>query len=328
MTQEEIEDEKAKLSDDQIKDLIEEYHSLKKKVKSISKRWNFLNGALSGYSDYENMKEEIEEWEALDSILTESESELERVKYLLKEQGITKKNHPELFKKKSTSIQQVEPSILIPYRKGEKWGFSDYKKSIIIECIYDEVKTFKNDYAAVKLDANWGYIDVHGNTVIPFYFEEALSFKDDKAVVLFMGNAYEINNKMELNLIDLTPGYKWCFGKETYFQSMDTGSSIIFKNIQISKMSFRDKIFNPLTPFEESLSMFNQRNMVNKAMIPFFEDSKFGYFSADKSILLPAIYDDGYDFEDDFAFVKINNQWGYINKQGIQYWDDNDFSEG
>lgn len=28
---------------------------------------------------------------------------------------------------------------LIPYRKGDKWGFCNRKKEIVIECVYDEI---------------------------------------------------------------------------------------------------------------------------------------------------------------------------------------------
>ena len=142
-----------------------------------------------------------------------------------------------------------------------------------------------------------------------------------------MGNAYEINNKMELRLIEPTSGYKWGVWEDSFYQYMDSGTSITCKILQIPKRSFGDEIFNPEIPDEENLSLFNTLNETKKGMIPFFEDNKFGYFSDDKSIVLPAIYEDGYYFEDDIAFVKINNQWGYINKQGTQYWDDDDSPE-
>ena len=31
---------------------------------------------------------------------------------------------------------------LIPYRKGDKWGFCDRNKKIVVECVYDWARPF------------------------------------------------------------------------------------------------------------------------------------------------------------------------------------------
>ena len=41
---------------------------------------------------------------------------------------------------------------LIPYRKGDKWGFCDKDKNIIILLKYDDVYKFKDGLAKVKLN--------------------------------------------------------------------------------------------------------------------------------------------------------------------------------
>jgi len=84
----------------------------------------------------------------------------------------------------------VETEIkLIPYRKKDKWGFCTSDKWIVIDCIYDQVKFFSNELAAVKLNEKWGYIDDSGLSILPFDFEEALSFTDNTAI----GRFYNLN---------------------------------------------------------------------------------------------------------------------------------------
>ena len=125
-----IEDEKALLSDDQIKDLIEEYLSLKKKLKSVGKRWNFLNNVLSGCENYEKMKEEIEEWEALDSLLTEYQSELDNVICLLEEQGMIEESDSEI-PEKTLKIGIAQITSRVNYDLGnERYKSKDYKDAI------------------------------------------------------------------------------------------------------------------------------------------------------------------------------------------------------
>ena len=47
---------------------------------------------------------------------------------------------------------------LIPYRKGDKWGFCNRKKEIVIECVYDEVGLFKEGLARVEKNKNHNLI--------------------------------------------------------------------------------------------------------------------------------------------------------------------------
>jgi hypothetical protein len=47
---------------------------------------------------------------------------------------------------------------LIPYRKGDKWGFSTFDKIIVIECIYDWVQLFNDERSIVEQNEKYGII--------------------------------------------------------------------------------------------------------------------------------------------------------------------------
>ena len=64
-----------------------------------------------------------------------------------------------------------------------KWGFADTDGTIVIDCQFEDAKSFGQHLAAVKQDGKWGYIDQKGNVVIPCIYEDADSFQNGHAFV-------------------------------------------------------------------------------------------------------------------------------------------------
>jgi hypothetical protein len=105
--------------------------------------------------------------------------------------------------------QQIDPS-LIPYRKGNLWGYANTDKSIIIKPSFNEANWFVAGFAVVKKGSRYGYINKLGKVVIPFKFYSAKPFTygyfDDKGkhtaggkvvknqdTVLFAGASLTVN---------------------------------------------------------------------------------------------------------------------------------------
>ncbi|MEO0233877.1 MAG: WG repeat-containing protein [candidate division WOR-3 bacterium] len=65
-----------------------------------------------------------------------------------------------------------EPPELIPYRKGDKWGFCDRNKKIVIECKYDFVEPFYNGFAIVNINDEVFFINTKGEESEPPSTEE------------------------------------------------------------------------------------------------------------------------------------------------------------
>lgn len=83
---------------------------------------------------------------------------------------------------------------LIPYRKGDLWGYASTDKTIIINPEYDEADLFYEGFAVVKKAGKYGYITKDGKLAIPFkfftakpfsvgYFEVPANAKKDDAVL-------------------------------------------------------------------------------------------------------------------------------------------------
>ena len=95
----------------------------------------------------------------------------------------------------------IDKDILIPYRKGNKWGFSSPDKKIVIDCIYTKVKSFKNKLAAVNFDEKWGFINEVGEKIIPFNYDAAFSFWENYAEVISNNIAFKITSINSQNLL-------------------------------------------------------------------------------------------------------------------------------
>ena len=76
-----------------------------------------------------------------------------------------------------------EPDMsLIPYRKGDLWGYASPDKNIAIKPEYEEANLFYEGFAVVKKGGKYGYINKDGKVVIPIKFSPLSLF-----VLVFMG---------------------------------------------------------------------------------------------------------------------------------------------
>ena len=76
----------------------------------------------------------------------------------------------------SNIFAQMDMS-LVPYRSGDKWGYSTENKQIVIQPKYSDASWFSNGYAAVKVGSKYGYINKAGKMVIPAKFTVAKTFR-------------------------------------------------------------------------------------------------------------------------------------------------------
>jgi len=76
----------------------------------------------------------------------------------------------------SIFAQEADMS-LIPYRKGNLWGFADPDKKIVIAPAYEEADFFSEGFAAVKKGGKYGYINKSGKLVIPCKYTVAKPFR-------------------------------------------------------------------------------------------------------------------------------------------------------
>lgn len=54
------------------------------------------------------------------------------------------------------SVRREKLVTLIPYRAGDKWGYCDWNKKLVIKPTYDDARPFEEGLAAVLLKNKWG----------------------------------------------------------------------------------------------------------------------------------------------------------------------------
>ncbi len=92
-----------------------------------------------------------------------------------------------------SSPTELMTILLFPFRKGDKWGFSDSDKKFIIEAKYDNAYRFSEGLAPVKSNDKHGFIDKTGKEVIPLKYDRAYPFSDGLAKVTLNGNEFYID---------------------------------------------------------------------------------------------------------------------------------------
>ena len=72
--------------------------------------------------------------------------------------------------------QRIDVSM-IPYRKGDLWGYASPDKQILIKPQYADAAWFSEGLAAVKKGNKWGYINRQGKIIIPVKYTVAKPFR-------------------------------------------------------------------------------------------------------------------------------------------------------
>ena len=190
----------------------------------------------------------------------------------------------DIFAQSNTTYKLPE---LIPYRKGDKWGFcllsqkSDKGKKIIIPCIYDRTDRFMDGLALVKLNGKYGFVNKEGKEIISLKYDDAGNFKEGLAPV-------KLNNKW---------GYINIEGKEviplkfdsTFPEYFNEGLAKVKK--EIDRIKTDDSLF--------SVHIY-----------------KYGFINKEGKEVIPFKYDDASDFSEGLARVLLNHKEGFINKEG------------
>lgn len=230
------------------------------------------------------------------------------------------------LKRKALKNEKQEKRLkqqLIPYRKGDKWGFCSPSKDIVIEPIYDDAWEFINDLAMIELNGKRGYIDSSGTQIISINYSNSWTFNEGFARVLIKGqysfidkNGREITNKRFYNAHDFSDGLAAVKNSDKKWGFIDkNGNEII------------DLIYEDAKTFAEGVAVVKL-------------NGKWGFIDLDGNDITPFIFDDIWTFKEDLktlseglARVYLDNKWGFINRSGeiiidFQYQEALSFNEG
>ncbi|HEY6188648.1 MAG TPA: WG repeat-containing protein [Pyrinomonadaceae bacterium] len=219
----------------------------------------------------------------------------------------------------------VSNRTLIPFRKGDKFGFSDVNRRLVLDAKYEDAQPFRDGRALVKLNGKYGFIDKAGKEVIPLRYDD-VSLLDDRPFLLKDRNPLRATLlKVKLNdrwgLIDAT-------GKEIVpikYDSVDLFRDGLFMVSTNKKLGFVDATGTEVIPIKyddmhemEGLRLYVRANADDDMLINVKLNDKWGYIDKNGREVIPPRYDVTEPFVGGIAVVGLNKKFGFIDKTGAE----------
>ncbi|AIZ62580.1 hypothetical protein PK28_00765 [Hymenobacter sp. DG25B] len=231
---------------------------------------------------------------------------------------------------------------LIPYRQGEKWGYADRNRRLVLPLRYDEAGPFVDELAWVRVAGLYGYIDGSGYAVTPTHFTKASNFTRGRATVELHGETFEIDvagkrlpasetpaPEVEyLSLGDIVRkagklGFRFTVGSATvptiYDEILEDYRGLLFvrQGQQWGAINRKGKVVLPVS--YESI----KATAANDYIFPIVQQAGLlGYLDADGHLLVKPKYSAAEPFVGGVARVETpDGRVGYIDTNGKEYFE-------
>ncbi|MCK4667342.1 WG repeat-containing protein [Candidatus Dependentiae bacterium] len=237
-----------------------------------------------------------------------------------------------LFKDWVENHSEIKYRDLFPYNKGDKWGFCDREKNIIIECKYDGIYPFEKDYAPVKLNNKWGVINRSGTIIIPPKYDAIGEYRF-KRFRLFSEDLISVKLNNKLGVIYIGNNIIRYF---EYNKIYDNYSENLVKELDKNPDFEKDNKKTIYKSWKLSIGKFAEYHapiVLKRKFFSYNFPDKYGYIDSWGKEIIPCKYDYVGDFSGGIAVAKIKNKYGFIdytNKTVIsfKYDDAKQFSGG
>lgn len=263
--------------------------------------------------------------------------------------------HAQTIKPANSLEQHMYPAAeskdLIPFRKGQLWGFCSKEKEVIIPARYFRAEPFSNGLALVS--SAWvtkenqmreglkGYIDSSGNQIIPLMYTEAESFRDGKATVRIreIQRTIDTSGKIRFKLSDTRIGQCFKILSEIWQDMNDEEARSNFgnelkkikkyigketrstSNYLLGERTWREKVYHVgvknrygkivIQPRFQDVYTFNKN-----LFIVVTDERKYGLIDKNGKTILPCIYDHISLPSEGLSIIELNSKYGYINELG------------
>jgi len=221
--------------------------------------------------------------------------------------GFIDKTGKEVVPHKYWTIHAFRDGLAGVRLDGGKYGFIDKTGKEVIPCKYDDVDIFYEGegLAAVKLNGKWGFINKTGKEVISFKYDNASFFSEGLAAVALNG---------KWGFIDKT-------GREVIPFKYDDVSNGYYFSDGFARVKLNGEVVSIDKTGKEVILKYSgggnsePTRVVLNGKVGFIKRS---YNSQTRSTIeiVPCKYDDGEDFSEGLAAVKLNGKWGFIDTTG------------
>lgn len=221
----------------------------------------------------------------------------------------------------------------IPYRKGNKWGFCDYKKNVLTSIVFDSADILEKNLGVISLNGKYGVIDNNNKTVVPLMYDkitllnnliitysgakcgfyspngtEIVSTMYDEITKTCCATILKVCNNNKFGLIS-TNGNEIIPIKYNSIRLVDESCAIVVEE----KKDILINITNNQSICSCSFDYFD--NFCNDLAIVKL-NNEYGIIDKDCNIRVPIMYNRIYQFKNGLSRVVINGKMGFVNKEG------------
>ena len=231
------------------------------------------------------------------------------------------------------NVSEFEEAYFEDYKSPLlKWGFIDKAGNFKIEAIYDDVRYFNNGLACVSKRGKWGAIDQKNKTIIEFNYLNMDDFSEEKSLVQgFDLNRYYINIKGDT----LFPcPYDECYAfknnmaryKENEVYGFINSKGEALKEMRYSFASnFKSgfavvgigKLYGVIDTLGNIIvDIQYDRVKINEGIALLQKDKFWTFYDLADGEEIAGKYENAKVFMDGIAIVKMDEELGYIRKNG------------
>lgn len=196
----------------------------------------------------------------------------------------------------SSETKKDVATVLIPYRSGNYWGYSDENKNIVIDVQYKEAEPFYDGFAVARTDKENLLIDVTGKVIessrIGYYRQPFVNgwTKMNGKYISKTGKMIDISKYFSVG--DFHDGLAFVM-KGNYSGYIDTTGTEVIPL----------KYTNDIVDFKDGISCVRL-------------NGKRGFIDKTGKTVIPFIFDFCFDFYNDLAYVEKDNKCGFIDRKG------------
>jgi len=241
------------------------------------------------------------------------------------------------FNQKFADARNFSEGFAAVRTPNQGYGFIDKSGKPICKLQYEEVGDFKEGFARVKFQGKWGYIDKSGKEVVYPQFTTARDFSNGLALVSQFVN-YHFT---QYSYIDTNGNIAIKIGERDAPVFASDNSNYDDDKIEIPFCDFHENMAMIRIDRTQGYVGFSGAVFIDKSGKPVIkpknnnwnchrflfyqyiddfaiaeECGKFGYLNKKGKWEIKPIFDDVGNFHEGLARVKINDNWGFVDKEG------------
>mgnify|MGYP000049725803 FL=1 len=191
---------------------------------------------------------------------------------------------------------------LVPFLKGDKYGYSDLDQRLVVEALYDDAFFMNNGIGIVKKGQSWGAVDSIGNVIADFKYQFIeIERANDKTYLVVKANKFY--GLIDENGVEIIP----CEYKDVAFWEED------FVGVNPSRCVVFDKKYKKVATVEDLSITFNKEQRI---LYSYNEKEVTFYSNRGKKFLKIKNYTEIKPIGSDFVIVEKEDAVTVVTSQG------------